>query len=241
MGIAFASGQSTADIFRLEVGRIEGRFTQVKHTAPALDGAEVAQTTPAEVCTVSGEESRRTNPSIPLGIAQGELRQAMKPKGVARLIEGGLHHFGRITSCYGIGLAQGFGSTGMSKESLHIANAGAKTQRCRREVHSIEVDQHKGVLFARAFIYIGDIPRRKVFVYDTAIVKSGEEVGQGTGKWLIDLPRTRLVLQGISSKLDIARDVVAIFEPTPSVALLDIADGLRRPKLIGRDLQGIQE
>ena len=78
-------------------------------------------------------------------------------------------------------------------------------------------------------------------MYDTAIVKSGEEVGQGTGKRLIDLPRARLVLQGTSSKLDIARDVVAIFEPAPSIALLDIADGLRRPKLIGGELQGIQE
>ena len=118
----------------------------------------------------------------------------MKPKGVARLIKGGLHHFGRITSCYGIGLAQGFGSTGMGKESLHIVNAGAKTQRCRREVHSIEVNQHKGVLFARAFVYIGDIPRRKIFVYDTAVVKSGEEVGQSSGKRLIDLSRACLVL-----------------------------------------------
>ena len=201
----------------------------------------MTQTSPKQVGTIADEEGHCTYPLTSLCIAQGELRQAMKPKGITRLFEGGLHHFGGIASSCSIGLTQGFGSTGMGKEPLHIANTGAKTQRCRREVHSIEVDQHKDVLFARAFVYIGDIPRRKVFVYDTAIVKSSEEVGQGTGKWLIDLPRARLVLQGISSKLDIARDVVAIFEPAPSVALLDIADGLRCPKLIGGELQGIQE
>ena len=165
----------------------------------------------------------------------------MKPKAIAGGLEGRLY-YGRLpASRLSIGTSKSFGSTGMGEEAIEIANTRTQAQRSSGKVHTVQIDEHERVLLLRAIIYIGDIPRREIFVHDAALVELGEEGSQRTRQRLIDLTRASLMLKVGSREGEVARDVIAVLESTQCAPLFGIADRLGRSNTIGRELYGIQQ
>ena len=129
----------------------------------------------------------------------------------------------------------------MGEEAIEIANTRTQAQRSSGEVHAVQVDEHERVLLLRAIIYIGDIPWREIFMYDTALVELGEKRSQRTRQRRIDLTRASLMLKVGSREGEVARDVIAVLETAQRAPFFGIADGLGRSNAVCRELHGIQQ
>ena len=165
----------------------------------------------------------------------------MKPEAIAGGLEGWLYYSRIPASCLSIGTTESFGSTRMSKEAIEIANACTQAQRSSGKVHAVQVNEHERVLPPRAIVYIGDIPRREIFVHDAALVELGEEGSQRTRQRLIDLTRASLMLKVGPREGEVTRDVIAVLETAQRATLFGIADRLGGSDTIGRELHGIQQ
>ena len=165
----------------------------------------------------------------------------MKPEAIAGGLEGRLHHRRIPASRLSIGTSKSLGSTRMGEEAIEITNACTQAQRSSGKVHTVQIDEHEGVLLLRAIIYIGDIPRREIFVHDAALVELGEKRSQRTRQRLIDLTRASLMLKVGPREGEVARDVIAVLETAQCAPLFGIADRLGGGNTVGLELYGIQQ